>query len=89
MGIVLTGMLAVLIATPGMTQTQTQGQTQPSSATPAPAKDAPKICKRTEQTGSRMAPKRVCHTASEWQEIDSANARSVDGATSLRNSQQN
>ena len=71
--------LAALIA---MTAAPLAAQTQPGNAT-APAKDEPKICKRLEQTGSRMASKRVCHTASEWQAIDSDNDR-VGGGSNLR-----
>ena len=53
------------------------------SSAPAIAKDAKpadpdkKICRHTETTGSILGGKRVCHTKTEWAQIDEVNAQSA------------
>ena len=58
---------------------------------PTPAKEERKICKRMEQTGSRMGGgQRVCHTAAEWKQLETDSvARNVNGAGNMRGSGQN
>ncbi|GAA0676510.1 hypothetical protein GCM10009102_31230 [Sphingomonas insulae] len=83
---VVTMMLAMVAGgTPAM------AQATPSPAVVTPAKDEPKICKRMEQTGSRMgASKRVCHTAEEWRQLESNSfSRNVNGAGAMRGTGQN
>jgi len=42
-----------------------------------PPKKERRICRESEPTGSRLT-KRVCHTKSEWAEIDKANQENAD-----------
>jgi hypothetical protein len=44
-------------------------------ATEAPKKER-KICRMSDETGSRVRPARICHTAAEWRVI---NARTLAG----------
>lgn len=46
---------------------------------PAKAEKTKTICRSTMLTGSRM-PTRSCHTAKEWDDVDSGRARNVDRA---------
>lgn len=71
--------------------------TSPASAqtnatpTPAPAKEERKICRRMEQTGSRMGGgQRICHTAAEWQQLEMDSVtRNVNGAGNMRGNGRN
>ena len=82
MRIILANVAAVMLASPTIAQTQSN-----SAVASAPTRDEPKICRRVEQTGSRMAGKRICHTAGEWQVIDADAERNANGGSNLRSKQ--
>ena len=51
---------------------------QASNATTKPADaDGRIVCKRIQRTGSRLAPKRVCLSAYEWQQMELRSRREV------------
>lgn len=66
-------------------------QTAPDAAATAAPTEERKICKRMEQTGSRMGGgKRVCHTAAEWRQLDTDSvAQDANGGGRMRGSGQN
>jgi len=57
-------------------------QDAPASAAAPEAKPEKKICRRQEITGSILGGKPVCHTKTEWAQIDANNRASVDLAVS-------
>ena len=68
----VTGALA-LIVTPAAAQAPESKAAE--AKTPAHEK---LICKREEQIGSRLAAKKVCLTASEWQQVAQANREETE-----------
>jgi hypothetical protein len=64
---------AIAIAAGLLIGTPTYAQTTPTVA----AKDK-KVCRRQEVTGSIIGTKAVCHTRSEWQQIDELNKRNAE-----------
>jgi hypothetical protein len=56
--------------------------TAASADTPPPAKEK-KICRSVAVTGSIMG-RSVCHTKTEWAQIDAANAQGVENALNQR-----
>ena len=72
---------AMLLAAPAVAQTATD------APAPKPVKEK-KICRRDgAPTGSILGGAAICHTKTEWDKIDSANARSADDM--LRRSRDN
>jgi hypothetical protein len=76
---------AAFAATPGLTAADpiqpTTPQAAPQTAPKTPGPDDV-ICKREEETGSRIPGAKVCHTRREWDQM-SADARDgVDGVQS-------
>ena len=67
-------MMALVAATafsvPALAQTTTD------APAPKPVKEK-KVCRRLEQTGSILGSAAICHTKSEWAQIDAANARNA------------
>lgn len=53
----------------------------PPSAAPAPVSrldSSQVVCKRQDQTGSRLGGTKICHTRQEWADIAAASRTSVD-----------
>ncbi len=76
-------MIVSLIA--GLLAAATQTATPAPAPAPAPAAVAPKpekrVCRSETATGSTI-PKRICHTKTEWAQIDADNTRNVDSLRS-------
>lgn len=51
-----------------------------SRETTAEPKKEKKVCRRTPTTGSRLVGASVCHSESEWAQIDAATAADIDRA---------
>ncbi|MEH3157957.1 MAG: hypothetical protein PGN08_02960 [Sphingomonas taxi] len=82
--IVLAGFASLIAVAP----LAAQSTTDPAPAQP---KAERKICKRLEQTGSRMGGgSKVCHTATEWKQIEADSfSRNVNGSNNMRGNGQN
>jgi len=74
--------LAIACAAPGALLAQETVPT-PAATSATKAEKEKKVCRSEETTGSMM-PTRVCHTKSEWTQIDAANARTADQFNTFR-----
>lgn len=76
MRIVNLALVASLFAAP------VAAQTQPTSAAPAAAKDSKDpnrmVCRKVENTGSRLGSKKICRTAAEWAEVQAIERRDIE-----------
>ena len=72
----LSSFAAIAIAAGLLIGTPAYAQTTPATPTVAP-KDK-KVCRRQEVTGSIIGTRAVCHTRSEWQQIDELNKRNAE-----------
>jgi len=61
---------ATLFTVPALAQTTTDAPAKPVKEK--------KVCRRLEQTGSILGSTPVCHTKSEWAQIDAANGRNTE-----------
>lgn len=70
----------LLVAAPSATATASAA-TSASPVQPTAPKEEKKICKRDDDTTSRLGAKRICLTASEWRDRQDGNVKGLGDVT--------
>ena len=70
------GLALLGLATPATVAAQATEVAPSNAASAAPVKEK-KICRAVEATGSRLGGPRVCHTSTEWAEIDNKDSETT------------